>query len=135
MYDKLAYLSKDCHLSTANYASNIMHAHVMFDFFCSEKQMLERELLVSKKILNRLSLPPPDPGVCMSYSSSTSSFYNNYTVATGDNKETWKYVAAETKTHAKNRIIHTGMAGVSEFEKKVQAMATVIEEHADELVG
>ena len=70
-----------------------MHAHVMFDFFCSEKQMLERELLVSKKILNRLSLPPPDPGVCMSYSSSTSSFYNNYTVATGDNKETWKYAS------------------------------------------
>ena len=111
-----------------------MHAHVMFDFFCSEKQMLERELLVSKKILNRLSLPPPDPGVCMSYSSSTSSFYNNYTVATGDNKETWKYAAAEICTML-GRVRETGMAGVSEFEKKVQAMATVIEEQADELVG
>ena len=33
------------------------------------------------------------------------------------------------------QVRETGMAGVSEFEKKVQAMATVIEEQADELVG
>ena len=33
------------------------------------------------------------------------------------------------------RVRGTCMAGVRQFEKKVQAMATVIEEQADELVG
>ena len=33
------------------------------------------------------------------------------------------------------RVRETGMAGVTEFEKKVKEMATVIEEQADEIVG
>ena len=103
----------------------------MFGFLCSEKQMLERELIVSKKILNRLSLPPPDPGRYFIYNYM---FVYIQTVAVGDNKETWKYAAAEICTML-GRVRETGIAGVSEFEKKVKAMATVIEEQADDIVG
>ena len=59
----LLVISKKASLYRNSMLAGMHSSHVMFDFFCSEKQMLERELLVSKKILNRLSLPPPDPGV------------------------------------------------------------------------
>ena len=40
-----------------------MHAHVMFDFFCSEKQMLERELLLSNDT-ESVSLPQTTVSKC-----------------------------------------------------------------------